>query len=594
MLKSKNLSSILRSNAGIFTAFALFLIMLLGLALRSYRLDQSPYGALVDELHFGYIAHSLNTTGADEHGVSWPLVFKGFGDQKLPAYAYLLMPVVRWLGLSVQSIRWPSVISGTILIGLIFWLGRTFKFSRPLALAAAFLTAVSPWPFWLSRFGLESNLSLTAWTAGLISLSTIKDKHSNYRLILTGFLFALTWYCYIAYWPISVAILILYLGFRFFHKSLSKKSIVIIFGSFLLAILPMLLLSPSGSSTARLNQIGIFADPGIAMKVDEKRTFCTWLAPKQLCYISWNKPLLAAQTVISRYLMTFSPEYLVLEGEGSNKYTTVEGFGQFMPAIYPFLLLGLMSLLFQSKANKLPPEHRFLLITGLLIAIIPSALSSDPQKVRLSAAFPFFALTIILGIAAGREVVESIGKLIVNNFKRWQKFILVVVGLFMSAWFMTNTVQYFMDFYFVHTQKNDKLYNSFVRDLMTFVGEDRTKYKVVMKQFISDPVMHYAFYTQLDPKIYQQTVVMGPLEESGFQHTIAVDNFRVDNPQLSQVACQALNSNEPIYFVTDEILSESIEPVETFTSANGVYVYANVYDALEFAQSQQLDCQDDI
>lgn len=390
------------------TFFALSLLILLGLGLRLWRLDESPAGALIDELHFGYIAYSLSHTGADEHGVAWPLVFEGFGDQKLPLYAYTLLPFVRWFGLSVMSIRLPSVLFGSLLIGAMYWLARALKFSRPAAWLAAVLTALSPWPFFLSRFGFESNAALAWWTMGLATVSTLQNAQPTWRKMLPAFFLALTWYSYIAYRPITLVLLVAYLAYRWWQKTLTRSSVGLVFITFFVLILPMLLPGVSGANTARLRQVGVLADAEeLALTVNEKRTFCDWSLPKSLCYLTWNKPVLTAQTVISRFFETFSPNYLVLVGEGPAKYSTVEGYGQFAPVVYPFFLFGLFVLLINpgKKKQQLPltTEHRWLLLFGLLLAVIPSALTSEPQKVRLSASLPFFVLVITSGVVSATQ-----------------------------------------------------------------------------------------------------------------------------------------------------------------------------------------------
>ena len=581
-----------------FKIFTLLIIFLLGLFLRLYRLDASPYGALVDEMHFGYLAYSLIETGADEHGQFWPLVFKGFGDYKLPMYAYLLIPIVKWLGLSVISIRLPSVFFGSLLALAIYSLARSLRFPVWSSILAAFLTAVSPWPFFLSRFGLESNIGLFFWVVGLTSLIKTRDKQPFWRLILPGFILALTWYSYIAYRPISLVVLMVYLSYQYVFKKINKKTVLVVVISFLLAISPMLLPSISGANTARIGQVGILADQSsTSLIVDEKRTFCDWSLPKLVCYASWNKPVLAFQTVVNRFLMIFSPEYLVVRGEGPEKYSTVEGFGQFAVPLYPFFLLGLFQFIVGKNHRlsnfKIQPKSKFLILFGLLVAVVPNIIASDPQKIRLSAAWPFFVLIIISGLNYAWSLWQQRLSLWQNPGK-WLVAVKYLPVLVLITWFTFQTTQYFLDFYFIHTQKNDNLYTSYVRDLMPFLGQYDNTHRLVITPMMSDPVMFYAFYNQIKPKYYQQNVKLGPLESDGWQHAVALGNFQVANAQLPDVACQALLNNQPTLFITDQQYSPKLKPVDQFTSMNGVHTYAYVYDALEFAKNNKLDCGSDV
>jgi 4-amino-4-deoxy-L-arabinose transferase-like glycosyltransferase len=107
-------------------------IIIVAVFVRIHKLDSAPYGTLVNEASFGYIAYSIAQTGKDELGNSLPLSFKAFGDYKLPMYGYALAPAVKLFGLSNYSVRLPFAISGifiTILIYLI--LKREFECSKP-------------------------------------------------------------------------------------------------------------------------------------------------------------------------------------------------------------------------------------------------------------------------------------------------------------------------------------------------------------------------------------------------------------------------------------------------------------------------------
>ena len=74
-------------------------ILLLVIGLRGWRLGQIPQGLNRDEASLGYTAWSLLKSGHDEWGQPWPINIKSFGDWKLPAYSYILLPVVASLGI---------------------------------------------------------------------------------------------------------------------------------------------------------------------------------------------------------------------------------------------------------------------------------------------------------------------------------------------------------------------------------------------------------------------------------------------------------------------------------------------------------------
>src|SRR3989338_4375447 len=98
----------------------LLFILVLAATLRLIALDKSPVGLNADEAAIGYNAYSLLQTGKDEHGVSWPLVFRSFDDYKPAGYFYLVLPFVKVLGLNVWAVRLPSALLGILTVYLIY------------------------------------------------------------------------------------------------------------------------------------------------------------------------------------------------------------------------------------------------------------------------------------------------------------------------------------------------------------------------------------------------------------------------------------------------------------------------------------------
>jgi 4-amino-4-deoxy-L-arabinose transferase-like glycosyltransferase len=292
----------------------LLLIVLLGFGARLWRLDSAPKGALIDELHFGYLAHSLIETGKDEHGESWPIIFRAFGDEKLPAMAYLDIPSVAIFGLSLTAIRIPSVLAGTLLILVSFWLLRELKFSRSLSLLGALITAVSPWSFFLSRFGFESNIAVLCFTVGLAALFRALNTPSRWWYALAGVSFGLSWYSYIAYRPITAVLLIALYAFLFWQKKFTKLSLVAAI-AMLIVIAPLFQPKVLGVNSTRFEQVGVSSGSALDAVVQENRNFCLNTFPSFLCKVVFNKPLLSLKVISNNYLLSFSPEFLVGNGE---------------------------------------------------------------------------------------------------------------------------------------------------------------------------------------------------------------------------------------------------------------------------------------
>lgn len=585
--------------------FVLFVIGALAFSLRLYRIDQSPTGALIDEAHFGYLAQSLLTTGKDEHGVSFPVIFRGFGDNKLPAGAYLMVPVVKLFGLSNTTIRIPSIIAGTLLVFAMYWLVRKLGFTKPYGYLAALLVALSPWSFFLSRFGFESNLALFFFTIGLAALLKAYQQLNEQGwqssvgwLILASTNLAATWYSYISYRPVTLAILFFFwIGVWWQARSnqtkkpsttpvLSTKSVLIAAGisiiSLLILVAPLLMGSAAEANSTRFNQVGILNDPSTVMLVNENRTFCTMQLPRLWCYGIWNKVSILIPVLLGRYLHSFAPQFLATTGEGENIFLTIQGYGQFYSVWYPFIVLGLVWIVvsrlplfatLQKKAVAISYPAWLLIIAGCLFAPLPTILVGIPQPVRISPLLPFLIIACVVGVALVFKLLQNKWLLLFSSS--------IVAGIFVyqAASFLTN-------YYFVHTIKNEYFYQSYLPDLYSFLATVEPTTKVYIKPFYSDPLMFYAYYTDMDPVAYQQQAVLGELEASGFQHTIGLGNIATTNDSAEYVGCQARAAGEKALFVTNDI--QPFPVVYKGSSASGVHSFVYVYDTTD--PKTQLRC----
>jgi hypothetical protein len=79
----KSIENLIRNNK------YLIFIVILAAILRFAQITQVPPSLNWDEVSHGYNAYSLIKTGKDEWGVNLPLIFRAYGDYKLPVYIYL-------------------------------------------------------------------------------------------------------------------------------------------------------------------------------------------------------------------------------------------------------------------------------------------------------------------------------------------------------------------------------------------------------------------------------------------------------------------------------------------------------------------------
>ncbi|MBU2577901.1 hypothetical protein KKA69_03645, partial [Patescibacteria group bacterium] len=72
-----------------FNKILLVLILFFSFLVRIYSLEKIPPSLNWDEVSHGYNAYSIIKTGKDEWGITLPLIFRAYGDYKLPFYIYL-------------------------------------------------------------------------------------------------------------------------------------------------------------------------------------------------------------------------------------------------------------------------------------------------------------------------------------------------------------------------------------------------------------------------------------------------------------------------------------------------------------------------
>src|SRR5579859_2783590 len=169
-------------------------IIALGFALRIIGLSNHPAGFTPDEASFGYDAYSILKTGKDQWGHTLPLVFKSFGDDKLPVYTYLAIPGIAVFGLNEFSVRLPNAILGTLAIVVVYFLSKELFKDEKLALLSGFLIAISPWHIMLSRGAFEANLTTFFLPLGML-LFLLGLKNRNFS-ILSAIVFGINLFTY--------------------------------------------------------------------------------------------------------------------------------------------------------------------------------------------------------------------------------------------------------------------------------------------------------------------------------------------------------------------------------------------------------------
>lgn len=343
----------------------LLLIIGIGFILRVAYSSYFPPSLNWDEVSLGYNAYALLKTGQDEWGQKLPNVFRAFGDYKLPVYVYLSVVPVAFLGLNPLSVRITSILAGSLLIFFSYLIARRI-FSPRVGLISAFLIALSPWTFFMSRVALEANLGALFITMGAYFLLSNKLL----RAILFLGLSAWTYNSARVFAP-------LFLITYFFLNRRRFKLLIRHYLLFVLLFVPVViqLFSPAGQ--ARYKSLSLI-DSGAIARINELRS----LPGGRLLY---NKVTYFSYQFAVNYLRHFSPNFLFIKG-GNHYQFSVQNFGLLYWICLPFFYLGLF------KTNK------FLLL-WLLLAPIPGSLTRDtPHVLRAITMLPLPMIFTAVGL----------------------------------------------------------------------------------------------------------------------------------------------------------------------------------------------------
>lgn len=333
-----------------------FLIFILSLIPRLLFINSYPPSLNWDEVSHGFNAYSILKTGKDEWGINLPLIFRAYGDFKLPLYIYLSILPISIFGLNPLSVKFVSIISGAIAPIFILLILRNLTKNKTLSFMAALLYSLSPWTIFLSRIALEANLFLTLFIISIYFL-TIKKVH------LSLFFYSL---CLFSYNSSRVILpfylfLVIYLSIKS-KFNIKKHLFSILF--FALSIIIFLLQSLDSSGQARFKWVSII-DEGAINQINQLRfTYPRIIANKATFFIFKS---------FCNYISHFNPKFLFKSG-GSHYQFNIPNFYLVSPLLFPFFIYGLFQ--FIKKKYYLP-------LFILLISPIPSSITRDaPHTLR--------------------------------------------------------------------------------------------------------------------------------------------------------------------------------------------------------------------
>lgn len=508
--------------------FLIIPILVLAFCLRSFNLSSYP-AINSDEAALGYNAYSLLETGKDEHGASWPLHFKSFGDFKPGAYVYLALPFVKILGLNLLAIRLPNLILSVLAIYFLYKLILLLSKSNKLALLTATVLAISPWHIHFSRGAWESSAALTFIVIGLyFFFKSIKEKFIlNFSLFITFFVASLYLYHSVRLIAPLLALVLCLLYFKFLVKKL-PQILIPLFLALLLA-LPVVFSFLNNGGTTRFGGVGLTADQGPVNRSYE--LINQHGNTKLINRVMHNKRILYLISWSEKYFSHFNLNFLFIDGDEVPR-SKVPEMGQLYLIELPFLILGLIFLL---KSTIYSTRVKKFILSFLFISPIASSLTFQaPSALRSLLMVIPLSILVALGLYYSFSLI-----------KKYSKFILIL--LFIGY---TYSMVYYLDSYFNHYSKRSPLaWQQGFDQLVPYLENQKDNFdNIYVTNKYDQPYISFLFYSQYPPQKIQSQIKLTPPDSSGFSTVAGYDNYHFQKIDWSTIPQNSLvvSSDESI------------------------------------------------
>ncbi|HYW74782.1 MAG TPA: glycosyltransferase family 39 protein [Pyrinomonadaceae bacterium] len=216
----------------------LLLLFALAAVLYFWDLRSNPPGFHIDESSVAYNAYLIATRGKDEHGISWPLFFRAFGEYKNPVYIYLLAAWFFLTGPGMFAARCLSAAAGVATAAVLGLLAGRVSQRRAVGLSVAALALLTPWMFELSRLVLEVALYPMVTSLFLLAVWRASTRRSWSWPEIVSLAATLTLLTY-TYSIGRLLAPLLALGLCFFASRARRRGLVLTIAAYALTLIPM-------------------------------------------------------------------------------------------------------------------------------------------------------------------------------------------------------------------------------------------------------------------------------------------------------------------------------------------------------------------
>lgn len=499
----------------------LFWIFLIALILRTYKLDELPFGFHVDEVKVAWNALSIAKTGLTDQNKSLGLYYDSFGDFRPSGIFFLTIPFISFLPRTEFAVRLPIAFIGALTVLPIYFLVKLInedvnqdkenkndkkqknKMTTKIAYIASFLLAISPWHIELSRATNEMVVSTFFVLFAIICLIKLNKSKKIYFGLLTILLTSLS---YLFYHSIRLlGPLVLTATYILTLNNLNPKGKntrntkdkkIDILGTFciLFSLMLTIFFATDQKGLSRLGQTSITNDVDISYQIERIKLESANIKGNILTKVFDSKNFIYLKSLAIEYGKYFSTDFLIGDSGRPYRFTT-PGVGLITYVELLLLILGLSQIV-KEKKNILP-------IILLLLAPIPAAITIEDSP-NISRAFLMLPFLIS---------IEALGfENILSSTLKFKKQITIIISILLIANF-----SYFLHMYFNHSISHRPYIKNFFVDSPTYrnVGTKelalkldslKGKYdKIIVTSFPDSPYPWYAFLNDKNPSEINKT-----------------------------------------------------------------------------------------
>lgn len=364
----------------------IIVIILVSLLIRFIPLDFPSFTA--DETRIAAGGYAIATTGKDELGRSFPILFNSLTDYHLPAVSYLTSLGIVVFGKSDFGARIPFILVGVGLVLLVYKISQLFSPKKQFQIICAAITAFSPGLIFLSKVPNDSILLTLSFTL-LFYLLTRSKVNLIFALgvVLLGLLTSkIAWF-------ITAPFVLLTL--IFYQKNLSKRfklSVSVLCLVLSLIALAIFLKIPQSQRSLSENNYPIFSDIGIKNGIEKLRGQGLdrgW--PNSLERLLFNKSHYLTVGFF-HFLSHLQPVFYFGQFDSKGEYGFMSMGAWSKAMIVPFFL-GLIFII-QKGTNK----DRLLIFYPLLLTFPAFFIYPNYNQSIIVLALPFIAIISVVGL----------------------------------------------------------------------------------------------------------------------------------------------------------------------------------------------------